>query len=388
MADSVYWIWLQLMFGVGTRRAELMMSYFAHPRDIYEGVKAGGKAAAMLLEKERGLTDAAFEQALKLRSHAERKGYAVVTPDSADYPPLLRGIYSKPAALYVKGDLSCLRDSLAIAMVGTRKHSSYGEKAAQALTRGLAKYGVCIVSGLAKGIDTVCHKAALEAGAKTIGVLGCGIDIDYPAGSGPLKRAISQNGAVVSEFPAGTPVRPGRFPIRNRIIAGMCKGTVVVEAGKNSGSILTANHALEQGRDVFAAPGNIFFPRAAGTNTLIQDGGAKLVACAEDILEEYVQLPEKQPELSHNPPAILNTSNSEPIPQEKPLREARGLPQEISGEARCVYEAMDGEEATVESLAAQLDETVEALHMALTELEIYGLIEALPGRRYVRAPSK
>lgn len=212
-------------------------------------------------------------------------GVRVVTWHDADYPSRLGEIYDKPPVLYVKGELPSDRDRL-VAVVGTRKPTAYGRQVAHQLSSELARAGVTIVSGLARGIDGIAHRAALEAGQRTVAVLGSGVDVIYPREHTSLAEQIVANGAIISEHPMGTRPNAQNFPRRNRIISGMTLGTVVVEAPEGSGALLTASHAIEQDREVFAVPGNIFSPSSQGTNRLIRDSSAKLVSSVEDILEE------------------------------------------------------------------------------------------------------
>jgi DNA processing protein len=193
-------------------------------------------------------------------------------------------VYDSPILIYVRGTL-VREDECAVAVVGTRHPSVYGRQAAEEITKELARNRVAVISGLAAGIDAVAHRAALDAGGRTIAVTGCGLDMVYPSSHVSLARQIMERGALVSEFPLGTKPKAEHFPQRNRIISGMSLGVLVVEAGEESGALLTANRALEQNRDVFAIPGSIFSPLSAGTNYLIQQG-AKLIRNCEDILEE------------------------------------------------------------------------------------------------------
>ena len=203
------------------------------------------------------------------------------------FPPLLSAIHDPPSALYVRGeaDLSLLSEP-AVAIVGARACSSYGRSVARSLARELAAAGLVVVCGMARGIDGEAHRGALEAGARTCAVLGCGIDRDYPAAHGELARRICEGGLIVSEYEAGVEPAPWRFPARNRIIAGLCRATVVVEARERSGALITADFALEEGREVLAVPGEITNALSSGTNALIRLG-ATPVTCAEDVLEVF-----------------------------------------------------------------------------------------------------
>ena len=378
MEKQIYWIWFQLMFGIGTRRAELMDRYFESPAGLWAELEQGGAAAGMLTPREQECRGAALEEAKRLYRRTLAKGCQVLTPEDDGYPELLRHIYARPAALYVKGDLSCLK-ALSIAMVGTRTHSEYGERAARSLAGALAANGVTVVSGLARGIDTICHEAALAAGGSTVGVLGCGLDVDYPGGSGKLKTAMTKNGAVVSEYPLGTHPRPANFPVRNRVISGMARGVVVVEADLRSGSLITAGHALEQGRDVFAVPGDAFsHTKMQGGHQLIKEG-AKLVECAEDILEEYGGAVRKNsPEPLHNPREHGTTI------EEEPEHNPPNPPPDLTEAGAALLALLGGTPASVEELAERSGLEIPRLHTALTELELFGLVRSLPGRTFAR----
>lgn len=210
--------------------------------------------------------------------------YPVLERTSKSYPPLLRELHDPPRRLYLRGRLPDLQKEPAVAIVGARSCSSYGAQVARMLARELGAAGVVVVSGLARGVDGEAHRGALDAGAKTIAVLGCGIDRDYPRRHAELAARISESGAIVSEYPAGTEPAPWRFPARNRIVAGLCLATVVVEARMRSGALITADFALELGREVFAVPGEITAGLSDGTNELLRQGATPLLS-ATDILE-------------------------------------------------------------------------------------------------------
>jgi len=241
-----------------------------------------------------GLPRAVAEELLRARPEIdpdremgtlEGKGVTALPLTHPEYPERLRHIPSPPAVLYVRGDiLEC--DTLAVAVVGTRRPTRYGTEATRRIVSGLAASGVTVVSGLALGIDAVAHETALDAGGRTMAVLGSGVDVVYPARHRDLARRIAESGAVLSEYALGTRPDARNFPPRNRIISGMCHGVLVIEAGERSGALITTQFALEQGRDTYAVPGSIFWPMSQGTNGLIKRGEAKLVTTAEDILEE------------------------------------------------------------------------------------------------------
>ena len=208
----------------------------------------------------------------------------VITWNDPEYPHRLKEIDSSPPVLYVRGSL-LPDDECCIAIVGTRRASAYGRQSAEELAGDLARNGITIVSGLARGIDTVAHEASLQAGGRTIAVSACGLDMVYPSSNAALARRVIEQGALISEFPLGATPRAEHFPLRNRIISGMSLGVLVVEAGERSGALITAHQAAEQNREVFAIPGNIFSSSSKGTNNLIQEG-AKLVRNCSDIFEE------------------------------------------------------------------------------------------------------
>jgi len=387
MTDTLHWIWFQLMFGFGSRRAHALMEYFESPGDIIDGIETKNRVITMLREEEILSWEKKFAVARDIQRRTQSKGCEIITPEHPDYPPLLLNIFSKPAALYVKGDLSCLRETIVIAMVGTRAYTDYGKEAGVRLAGGLAQRGAVVVSGLAKGIDSICHQAALDAGGKSVGVLGCGIDVAYPSGSAKLKRAISENGAVITEFPLGFEPHAGHFPLRNRIISGMSDGTVVVEADVKSGSIITATHAAEQGREIFAVPGSIFSDREQGTHQLIKDG-AKLTQTVEDILDEfshreYPAMELVNPRKQSPPKEYLEMQKLAKDPQPQPdAAKRRDIPEELSSGAREIHSLIKETPVGFEEIAAGTTLSVGDIQSALTELEIYGLIKGHPGRRF------
>jgi DNA processing protein len=285
MNDLRYWIGFNIVPAIGPARTRALLEHFGD-------LEAAWWASTDELQAA-GLDRRSLQNLLELRDKldldAEVKkvqaaGIRVLTWEDPDYPSLLRHIHNPPALLYVLGELKP-EDEWSVAVVGTRRASVYGQEATRRLAGDLAASGITIVSGLARGIDTQAHKAALEAGGRTIAVLGHGLDRVYPAENRKLAQDIIKHGALVTEYALSVPPEGGNFPARNRIISGLSLGTLVVEAGEGSGALITADFAVEQGREVFAVPGNIFHRGAAGTNRLIQQG-AKAVTCVEDILEE------------------------------------------------------------------------------------------------------
>ncbi|MBI5959661.1 MAG: DNA-protecting protein DprA [Chloroflexi bacterium] len=280
-----YYLGFNIVKGIGPVRLRELRQRFG---DLATAWKAPQSALAAVGLDQRTLGNLLqVRQSVNLDEmlhHVEQIGAVVVTLDDPDYPLLLRELPDSPPVLYVKGTLADA-DQWAVAFVGTRRSTTYGREMAARLAASLVQAGITIVSGLARGIDGAAHKAALEAGGRTLAVLGSGIDVIYPPEHRKLAEEIIQNGALVTEFPPGTPPDGRNFPVRNRIISGLSLGVVVVEAPQDSGALLTADCAADQGREVFALPGNVTSNSSLGANRLIQSG-AKLVITAEDILEE------------------------------------------------------------------------------------------------------
>lgn len=284
--NTTPWLALRSVPGVGVVVFHRLLGRFGSPEAVF-------RAAAAELRSVKGVSAAiaqaitTFEDWPRWDAQVERLislGGEVVTCLDPRFPQALRQIPYTPPFLYVKGTIGP-EDDVAIALVGTRKPSHYGRKAGYRLAAELAQRGVTVVSGLARGIDTVVHQGALEAGGRTLAVLGCGLDVIYPPENKEFYSAIPQQGALISEFPLGTPPEAKNFPVRNRIISGLAQGVVVVEAGEQSGAHITAKFALEQNREVFAVPGPVDLPGSVGPHRWIQQG-AKLVREAADILEE------------------------------------------------------------------------------------------------------
>jgi DNA processing protein len=260
------------------------------------------------------------------------------------YPPLLAELHDPPARLYVRGGPVEILGQPSVAIVGARSCSSYGAQVARELARELAAAGVVVVSGLARGVDGEAHRGALAAGGLTVAVLGCGIDRDYPRAHAELARRIVETGLVVSEYPPGVEPSPWRFPARNRIVAGLAQATVVIEARLRSGALITADFALELGREVFAVPGEITSSLSEGTNDLIRQGATPLLAAAD----------------------VLEVLGIEPAPPP--------LPASLSEEARSVWAALDVGSATLDELSRAASVGSAEVAVALTELELAGLV--------------
>lgn len=289
MNEKIYYLWLSLRLGAQSRTAVRLLRIKGSARDVYEGLSeelfsAVGvrHSSAVKLTEGRDLSDC--EELLR---RCERDGISVITPDMPEYPRSLCSLMDMPLVLFCKGELPDFNNSFNCAVVGTRKMTEYGKKTAYSIGRGLADGGAVVVSGLALGIDSMAMLGAQSRGGQTVGVLGCGIDIVYPPEHKDFfARTIASGGAIITEYPPGTPPSGHNFPARNRIISGLCQATLVVEANIGSGSLITARHALYQGREVFAVPGNVGDPMCEGSNALIKSGAIP-VTNANDILSRF-----------------------------------------------------------------------------------------------------
>lgn len=320
VGDVKYWVGLNTVSGIGPVRFKRLLEHFQDAGSAWQASQSELQAAGLDSRSIEALL--ATRRSLSLDSEVARlaqEGATVLTWEDEGYPSRLRQIHSSPPLLYVRGEIRP-QDEWAVAVVGTRAATRYGRQMVEEIAGDLARSGITVVSGLARGIDSLAHRAALRAGGRTIAVLGSGIDIIYPHEHRDLAGKIIERGALITEYPLGTKPEAGNFPPRNRIISGLSLGTLVVEAGKRSGALITADYALEQGREVFALPGSVNSRKSEGTNRLIQEGAAKLVMSVEDILEELnLTMVERHQEVRAAVPAderearILEHVSSQPL---------------------------------------------------------------------------
>lgn len=356
------WLGLRLINGVGSVTFARLVERFGSPG------AAMGASVEQIMKLPRMQRDVAeaihakdwFDEPERQLERLEQLGGRIVAMGDHDYPPLLANAFAPPPLLYVRGDLNGCRDG-GVGIVGSRKASPYGIRMAGSLAAELAQAGVSIISGLAMGVDGAAHRAALDAGGHTVGVLGCGLDIAYPRSHHDLIEEMAGRGAVVSEFPLGSSPVAANFPVRNRVIAGLSKAVVVVEAVMRSGALITARYALEENREVFAVPGLAGAAGSAGCNDLIRRNAAQLVETAADILAPGALPPSPKPLR----PAPVEVSAETLLPQE---RELLGL---IGPEPVPIDELI-----RACSLSPQ-----EASHFLLN-LEMAELVRQLPGKRY------
>ena len=397
MGRGIYWIWLQNALGARARAAEII-SAFPSPEEMYHAGPAAWRMAGVFTPAQAArLENTSLGEAERIAALCEKNAWSVITPDSPDYPELLLQTDDFPLALYCWGDLGRLKGKLHIAVVGTRNPSVHSVDIAGRLSLSLASSGAAIVSGGALGIDSAAHAGALYGKGATTAVLGCGLACRYLMNNYPLRRDIAESGAVITEFPPETPVCARNFPIRNRIISGMCCATVVIEAGERSGSLITANLALEQGRDVFAVPGDVINSSFSGANKLIREG-AKPVFSAADILEEYIyRFPGQLREpfdtrpLGSVPPVfdtMKGTVKAAPPPARPPRKNAEApvkkpLPEGAGSIEAAVYAVLGTEPTHIDDIVRATGLSVSQVGIALTQLELYGVAQLTCGKRYV-----
>ncbi len=354
-----FWLALKHIPGLGNQTALRLLHHFHSPAAILTAKEEELKELGVREKTIFALKQEEWKRAVEEeRKRLEKAGIEVITYQDKCYPSLLKEIYDPPLLLYLKGNANLL-NTPSLAIVGTRQATFYGIKTATRLSMQLSELGLTIVSGLARGIDTAAHQGCLKAEGKTIGVLGCGLDIVYPKENAKLyAKIIEKGGAIVSEFPPGTPPLAHHFPARNRIISGLSLGVLVVEAALKSGSLITARLALEQGREVFAVPGPAGSPYSHGTHALIKQG-AKLVETVTDILEELPITFEKR-----------NNEDKKISPSLDPLTEK--------------VLSFVQTPRHLDEIILNLGEDPSKILAKLTMLELQGLIEQLPGQQYVR----
>lgn len=349
-----------LFAAFGTRSAALL-SALAHFEDAAAAYMAPPEAwlAAGLDEKEvnKFIDRRDFAYPDRLKNFCEANGVSILTPEDEAYPYSLKQIAAPPQVLYVKGSLPDLRGSIGI--VGSREATAYGLKAADAFAADLAAMGVVIVSGGAKGIDTAAHRGALAAGGTTVAVLGCGIDIAYPAANKTLFKQICASGALVTEYPPGTPPMAQNFPARNRIINGLTHGILVVEAAKKSGAMITAEYAMEEGHEVYCVPGSIFGGSSIGCHSLIKSG-AQLVDCPEDILQSL--------KMARTP--------------QQPVLFKSGEEEETDDNAKALLKVLSFEPLSLEEILEKTGLGLAEAGMGLLDLELRGKIAQTAARSY------
>jgi len=361
MADIRYWIALSMLSDIGPVRAKRLLSAFGTPEKVFDAgladllaIESIGRHSANSIKKFSSWKD--VENQAKL---CEQKGITALSFESPAYPEMLREIEDAPLILYMKGNI-IPQDRYAISVVGSRKLTDYGASVADNFAGNLASMGFTIISGMARGVDSLSHRAALKAGGRTIAVLGSGVDVPYPPENKALMEKIIESGSVISEFPPGTLPDKENFPRRNRIISGLSLGVLVVEATSDSGALITARYATDQGREVFAIPGNITSANSEGTNKLIQNG-ARLVRHAHDIVEELA-------------PVLKGF-----------IRSADKAAIDITEEEKCLCTVLSGEPKQIDEISRESGLPAAKVLGVLLGLEIKGAVKQITGKRFYLA---
>lgn len=359
MDEKAYWVGFNLVRGVGAVRVRNLLDHFGKLEYAWDA-PAGALISA-------GLPARVVENFIVVRKQVNLdvvmqrvsdSGVQVITWDDAIYPRRLKEIDQPPPVLFVRGSIN-VEDDWAVSVVGTRRVTPYGRQVASEIARYLAQNGVTVVSGLARGVDAIAHQTAMQAGGRTLAILGSGVDTIYPPEHRKLAEEISHQGAVISDYPLGTQPESRNFPPRNRIIAGLSLATIVVEAGETSGALITAEFAVEQGRDVFAVPGSILTPQSEGTNRLIEQGARPLLRMSE----------------------ILESLKLEQIPQKQASRKAIAASPEENRLLSCLTQ----DPRHIDEICALSGLPIQAVSATLTMMELKGLVTQVGGMNYVAA---
>jgi len=373
-----YWIAVNMIPAIGRVRCHRLLQKLGTPENILSAPvkELEGESISYHLAEEivQARVKLNLDQELSL---IEKYQVKIITLEDKDYPFNLRNTAYPPPVVYVRGKI-IPQDRIALAIVGSRRATPYGKKVAETLSQELAKCGFSIISGMARGIDTIAHQGALSAKGRTLAVLGCGVDRVYPLENARLRDQIIREGAVISEFPMSTPPLPKNFPIRNATISGLSLGVVVVEAAEDSGALITAHHALEQGREVFAVPGDITATTSHGTHSLIKQG-AKLIEGINDILEELISIIESYDrEITARLKEQTGTSGNKIAFRPTELEVA------LSQEEKKILSLLSWEPQNIELLIKNSEMAAREVISILTNLEIKGLIKQLPGKMFVK----
>ncbi len=362
--EAYHCLALSLVPGLGTRRIHLLMKACGSPANVFR-LSPAQLARLQLSEKARAFiaSGCALRAGEEAVGQAEKQGIRILSVFDDEYPHQLKEIYDPPLVLYCLGNTSLLRRP-AIAVVGSRRCSLYGKEITEKITRELSSLGICIVSGLARGIDAQAHRGALESEGTSVAVLGSGVDVIYPRENRRLYQRVCERGCVISEFACGSFPAPQNFPIRNRVISGLCYGTVIVEAAEFSGSLITARLTLEQNRELWAVPGNITSKGSYGPNYLIKQG-AKILLDIQDVLEEL-------------PPYVLDRLN-------EPEATAPGSAESLTRDEEKIVDFLASDASLhIDQLLNRSELSLAHLNEVLLQLEMKGLIRQLPGRKFSR----
>ncbi len=363
--DYKYWVWLSTIPKISPLKRRLLLEKLGSPKNVWDAGELDLSGLDFLSpDSVKQLRSTKFRDEAEIHfENLYKHGVKMTTIEDKLYPQQLKNTYDPPVVLFTKGTLQ--GDEKMIAVVGSRNATPYGLKTAERISFELAKAGITIVSGMAKGVDSHAHKGALKAGGRTVAVMGCGLDRAYPPGNEGLMAKIINSGAAVSEYVTGVPPMAHNFPARNRIISGASYGVVIIEAGEKSGSLITADFALEQGREVFAVPGNVNSSTSVGTNKLIREG-AKMVTCIEDILEELKN--------------SLGTNTSIKKVDHKKQRMENNDFKGLDEEEALILKSLKTGQLHIDAVAFRCGLAVQTVASLLLMLELKGLVEQLPGK--------
>jgi len=354
---KVYWVGFNLVKGIGAARLRLLLDAFGDAKTAWQASPSALRNAGLSAKLVEALTQVRNSVDLEaVWQKLEKQGINVITWEDKHYPRRLREIDQPPPVIYIRGEL-LLEDEWAIAVVGTRRVTPYGRQIAEQVATALANNGVTVVSGLAHGVDAIAHQAAINAGGRTIAVLGCGVDRIYPPEHRRLAENMLEHGALLSDYAPGTPPEALNFPPRNRIISGLSMAVVVVEAGERSGALITAQFAAEQGREVFAVPGNINAPQSAGTNRLIQQGAHPLLEVRD----------------------LLDSLDLDLVTEQQTARKV--IPAD-NVEAK-LLSLLSQQPLHVDEIRNQADMPIEKISAALTLMELKGMVRQVGGMQYI-----
>ena len=387
MSMLKYWVWLSELAGLGNQTRLALLEHFNTPEDVYYADEGEILLTEGMTRREADALKAKdLTEAEKILTDCERLELQVLTLRDAAYPVRLRSIYDPPCLLYLRGRLPEVDELPAVAVVGTRKASPYGIRCAEDLAFGLADAGVLVVTGLARGIDSMAAQGALRAGGTVIGVLGGGVDVIYPKENGWLYDDVAAAGCLISEYPPGTEPLPAHFPIRNRIMSGLSVAALVVEAPVRSGALITAGMALDQGRDVFAVPGPIYAENSKGCNRLIRDG-AGVAAEPWDILRDYeAQFPGKLRGTTRSAPEPLETQPGQMVETAEPAMPSLSLKGAgLTDDQILLLRTLTDQPMLTDDLVELTELPTRRVLSALTMLEIDQYVTQCSGKRYMRA---
>lgn len=393
-----YWVWLSNCLDAGSSHLKPLLERYKSPLTVYKTPISELQSSYLLSANElKRFNNKSLDKTYRIMKECDETKIRIISFDDNRYPQLLKEISNPPACLYVKGKLEDINNLPIVCLVGKREASDFGIKSAWSLSARLTLGGILVLSGGALGVDAASHEGALAVGGKTVAVLPCGINYPYLKTNEFLRKTIVDNGCLISELPPSTPLYRNAFQLRNRLLSGISHGIVVIEAAKISGALITARHALEQGRDVFAVPGRPNDPNYQGSNALLKDG-AKPVFTAEDVFSEYevefANIIDVQRAMKENLTKLYRSLNSSKFFHREPVitqnstvledsnkKIKKNIDESLPKTIKIVYNCIDTELFTVDDLLVS-GLPFEEILAAVTQLELYGYIKAIPGGRY------